>query len=112
MKIVSDRHEVVYKNEYNGKTYYRLKLARKDEQGNWVNGYINCRFKKDVVLDDKTHIEIKDAWLDFYLKDKITYPFIFINDFVKTDAEKQEQKIDPFLEMANEIELDDDCLPF
>lgn len=103
MKVISDRHEVVYKNEYQGKAYYKIKLAKKDENGNWQNGYVSCRFKKDVELKDKSHIEIKDAWLDFYLKDKITYPYIFINEFEVTDS-KQEK--DPFAEMGEEIESD------
>ena len=101
MKVSSDRHEVIFRNDYNGKTYYKLKLVKKDEQGNWLNGYINCRFKKDVVLEDKTHVEIKDAWLDFYVKDKNTVPFIFINDFTIADVKK-----DPFIEMGEQIESD------
>ena len=111
MKIVSDRDEVVFKNEYQGKSYYKLKLAKKDEQGNWQNGYIICRFKKDVSLGDRTHIKIKDAWLDFYIKEKITYPYIFINDFVSVEEEKKEQK-DPFEEFGNQIAIEDEDLPF
>ena len=112
MKIVSDRHEVVYKNKYNGKNYYKLKLARKDEQGNWQNGYIGCRFKKEVDLkEDKTHIEIKEAWLDFYIKEKVTYPYIFINDFVITDKTDKEE-VDPFADFGNQIEIEDKDLPF
>lgn len=103
MKIVSDRDEVIYKNEYQGKTYYKIKLAKKDEQDNWQNGYINCRFKKDVELNNKSHIKIKDAWVDFYLKDKVTYPYIFINDFEVTDNKEQK---DPFAEMGEEVESD------
>lgn len=116
MKIISDRHEVVYKNENNGKIYYSIKLAKKDEQGNWVNGYINCRFKKDVILKEpKTHIEIKDAWLDFYIKDKITNVYIFINDFEITDSQKNEvneDKIDPFADFGKQIDISDEDLPF
>ena len=111
MKIISDRHEVVFRNDYQGKAYYKIKLVKKDEQGNWLNGYINCRFKKDVVLQDKTHIEIKDAWLDFYVKDKITYPYIFINDFENVSIEKKEEK-DPFEEFGNQIAIEDEDLPF
>lgn len=111
MKISSDRHEVVFRNDYQGKAYYKIKLAKKDEQGNWINGYINCRFKKDVELQDKSHIEIKEAWLDFYIKDKNTVPIIFINDFVKTDGDSQEQK-DPFEEFGKQIDISDEELPF
>ena len=112
MKISSDRHETIYKNEYEGKTYYKLKMAKKDENGEWQNGYISCRFKKDVELkEEKTHIEIKDAWLDFYTKDKKTYPYIFINEFEITDQEKKEET-DPFAEFGKQIEIQDEDLPF
>ncbi len=114
MKVISDRHEVIYRNDYEGKAYYKIKLAKKDENGNWQNGYMTCRFRKDVELQDKSHIEIKDAWLDFYLKDKNTVPYIFINDFELSGVKQnnQEEKKDPFAEFGEQINIEDEELPF
>ena len=93
-------------------------LSRKDAEGNYINGYITCRFKKDVELEDKTKIYIKSAFLTFYLKDKITVPYIFISEFetvdqtidrIKKESEVQE---DPYAAFGNSITAEELDLPF
>ncbi len=113
MEILSNREEMIFRNEYNGKSSYTLGLSKKDKEGNYINGYINVSFKKGVELQNKTKIKIKSAWLDFYKKDKITIPTIFINDFeiveeipinqltTKTDFDKKGQ-----------IQISDSDIPF
>ena len=112
MKVVSNREEVVYRNDYNGKALYSIKISKKDEQGNWVNGFINCRFKKGVDIKNKTSIEIKDALLDFYNKDKTTNLYLFINEYIIIDKKNNNEEVDPFAEMGKQIEIDDGELPF
>lgn len=91
-------------NEYGA--FYTLGMSKKLEDGNYENGYIDVRFKKDVELENMTKINIKDAWLTFYLKNdgdyKITKPYIFINEF---------EIIDETNNTEND-EIDTDDLPF
>lgn len=93
MNIESEKPKMVYKYTTNkGIEMYSLGLSKKDKEGNYTNGFINCKFRKDIKLENKTKIQIKSAWLDFYVKDRITYPFIFINEFEIIQDDKQENK--------------------
>ena len=117
MKIINDRKSMIFVSDYQGKELYSMGLSKKDMNGNYINGYISCRFKKDVHLKNKTAIQIKDAWLDFYLSNKRTIPYIFINEFdiVGEDTPivvDEKIDIDPYQEIGDEIQLTDDDLPF
>lgn len=117
MNIEQKYPVMIFKNVNNGKTFYSIGLSRKDAEGNYMNGYMTCRFKKDVELADKTKIMIKSAFLTFYLKDKITVPYIFISefDFVDTSIQtmKNEGVEDPYANFGNSIKADElDDLPF
>lgn len=105
MKLENKFPVMIYARQYQDTILYSLRLSKKDKDGNYVNGFINCRFKKDVKVDDKKKIYIKDAWLDFYLKDKETKPYIFINEFeyVEDTIEKSKEE---------EIVINDEDLPF
>ena len=71
----------VFKNVNNDKTYYRKEKKKKNMEGNYINGYMTAVFNKDVELDNKTKIILKNAILDFYIKEKNTIPFIRVFDF-------------------------------
>ena len=110
MEIVSDRNETIYRKDFDGKPKYSIGLVKKDKSGNYENGYMSVYFKPDVTLRNKTKIMIKNAWLSFYLKDKKTYPYIYIDDFAITDeGEMQETKgdeVNPFQAMKTKVESD------
>ena len=72
---------MIFAKEYQERTFYSMGLSKKKQDGTYENGYINVKFKKDVVVPNKAKITIQKAWLDFYLKDKITVPQIFISEF-------------------------------
>lgn len=114
MKIIHEYPVAIFKNKKDDKTFYRLGLSKKDLNGNYINGYIDCRFRKDATIDDNKKMYIKDAWLDFWVKDKITHPYIFINKFeyVADIIEDAKKEPDAFEEFANEVELKDEDLPF
>lgn len=118
MKIVSDKKEMIFKNTYQDRDYYSIGISKKKLDGSYEKGYINCQFPKNTKLGNQTLIIIKNAWLDFYIKDKKTIPYIFINEFEIVDNEnKQEIKeelkeIDPYEEMGKQIELTESDLPF
>jgi hypothetical protein len=90
-----------------------------------LNGYMLCSFKKGTDIPNKTYINIKNAWLDFYLKDKNTIPFIFVNEFEIVEKpqeniqEKEQETVNEFSSMnikteyqEDEIKLTDEDLPF
>lgn len=81
MNIESDKEKTIYRNEVNGKALYSIGLSHKKQDGSWENGYMTCRFPKDADIPNKTKIKIVNAWLDFYIKDKVTHPYIFINKY-------------------------------
>ena len=81
MNITSEYETMVFRNEYNGKTFYSLGLSKKDKEGNYTNGYIKAVFKKDVDIPNKTKIKNIKGKLDFYLKDKQTIPYIFVFEY-------------------------------
>lgn len=123
MNISNELPVSIYKSEFNGNTFYRLGMFKKDQNGNYIRGYINCQFKKGVEIDTDKKIYLKNAWLTFYIKDKKTIPYIFINEFeyvsdvIKQEVKKDEREglgkvVDPFEEFANEVELGPDDLPF
>ena len=81
MHIEEDRTRMIFKYENNGKINYKIGLSKKDKDGKYLNGYMLCRLPKDASLENKTQIKLIDAWIDFYIKDKITYPYLFINKY-------------------------------
>lgn len=118
LKEISNKMVFRRDNEYG--TYYTLGLSKKLDDDTYENGYIDCRFRKEVELDNMTKINIKDAWLSFYTKEtaegyKRTIPYIFINEFeladdmTDDDFEKSEALSDAD---AEQLEIDVDDLPF
>lgn len=110
MNIIEEKEKTIYKNEKDGKVSYAIGLSRKKEDGTFDLGYLPCRFKKDVKLENKTKIKIKQAWLDFYKVEKKTFIYIFINDFEKAE-QQQEKSVDAWYS-AKDIDIPEDELPF
>jgi hypothetical protein len=123
MNIESDRPKIIYKyTTKDNKEMYSIRLTKQKQDKTWETGFINCRFKKNIKLENKTKILIKGGWLDFYVKDKITYPFIFVNEFEIVETPEQEntqETVNEFSSMnikteyqEDEIKLTDEDLPF
>ena len=116
-KFIEEKPTMVFANEYEGKRYYSIGIGKKDVNGEWQNAYMNCQFKKDVEIHNKTKIIIKDAWLTFYKgQDKKTNWYIFINEFeivdgVAEDDTTEEIDLNDILGDSN-IEVSDSDLPF
>ena len=113
MHIAEDRIRMVYKYDNNGVITYKLGLSRKDKDGKYTNGYIPCRFTKDTSLETKTKIKIIDGWLDFYVKEKITYPYIFVNKFEVIEDENLPTNVKTDYDDENSgVKIKDSDLPF
>lgn len=97
MKIKEKQEVMIFKNENQetGKKYYQIGLSRKDRNGTYFNGYMQCQFKNGIEVENKTRIRINDAFISFYLKDKNTIPYVMILDFEIVEN-KEEIEILPF----------------
>ena len=75
---------MVFRNEFDSGISYSTTISHKNIDGEYENAFINLRFKKNVDVENKQQIIIKDAWLDYYQnKDGKTVFYIFVNDFDK-----------------------------
>lgn len=108
MEIISNKEEMIFRNEYEGKVSYKIGLSKKNKEGQFDKGYIPVRFKQGVDLNNQTRILIKEAWLSFNTHDKKTYPYIFINDFSIVDKGIEKKETSPFEEFGNNIKSDFD----
>lgn len=114
MYVTSDYPEMIFRTDNDYGTFYQIGLSKKNQDGSYENGYINCQFKKGVSLENQTKIYIKKAWLSFYKKDKTTVPYIFISEFetvAETIEKSKEVEEDPFASFGKQIQIEDD-LPF
>lgn len=122
MNIDDSKERMIFRNEYNGKALYSIGISHKKQDNTYENGSINCRFPKDVDIPNKTRIKIHSAWLDFYIKDKVTHPYIFINKYeivVENNNEQIEMPLDvpqnaksEYDNLGSDIQLLDSDLPF
>lgn len=114
MEVIESHLLKVFRKDYEGRAYYKVGISKKDQNGNYINGYLDVRFKKDVELEDRTNIYIKKAWIDFYLKGKKKMPYIFINEFETVHEAVENAKEEVKQESFNpkEMTFDDDELPF
>ena len=68
-------------------------MSKKDRNNQYFNGYMLCRFKKGVELDNQTRIIIKNAFISFFLREKETIPYVMICDFEKVVVDKFQETL-------------------
>lgn len=118
MNIECDREKIIYKHTKEDKVFYSIGLYKKQQDGTYLNGYMSCRFPKDAELTDKTRIKIHEGWLDFYIKDNKTYPYIFINKYEIVEKNQDGELLDEVPANVktdyddSSIQLNDNDLPF
>jgi len=89
---------------------YCLAVSSKDLEGNWLNGYIDCCFKKGVEVNNKAVINIKNAFYTVSEYQDKKYTKIFILDFDTIEAGESEKAVDTsFMDISDGIE---GALPF
>lgn len=74
---------IIFKIEKEGRNYYSTSISHKNFDGEYEYSSIPVKFRKNVDVEDKQFIFIKEAWLDFYKYNEKEQVFIFINDFDK-----------------------------
>ena len=117
MEIISKYPIMIFKNQY-GKYY--TNLSRKKSDGTYDKAYFQVVFDRDIHIENKTKIEIKQAWLDFnnweFQDKKGTVFYIRIKKFEELKNEEKNGIIneaenkDPYEEFGAEHE--DLDLPF
>lgn len=124
MEVTSSKNETIFRKDFNGKPNYSIGLQKKNKDGQYINGYMKVNFRKGVDLNNKTKINIKDGWLDFYKEEDKTIPTLFINEFVivSEGTEPKETELNPYEEfgeriktefdVGQQIEISPDDLPF
>ena len=119
MNIEDSKPKTIFRNDYNGKALYSIGLSHKKQDGTWESGSMSCRFQKNVELQHKQKIKIVNAWLDFYVKDKTTHTYIFINKYELVEEQKKEEKIETpknvkteYDDLDSDIQIEDSDLPF
>ena len=90
----------IFKNQYNGNTYYSTSISNKKEDGTYENMYLSTQFKKG--METEGNIEITDGFLTFF-KDKNGMPKVKL---VILDYTKEQQ--DDFMSVS----MDESSLPF
>ena len=122
LKVITEKGPVtVYANEKTtqngGKfTTYCISVASKDQNGNWVNGFIDCQFKKADVekITNKCKINISNSFYTVNEYNGKKYLKLFVLDFeVAEDGEKPQAaptpSSDEFLNIPDGLEGE---LPF
>ena len=89
-KVQAGFNYTVYRNDRNGKTYYKICVVQKAFDGQESKHYIPVTFKKDVELQDKTKIKIKVAVENVYKKGYDTISTYMILDFDNLSEALQE----------------------
>jgi hypothetical protein len=111
-----DKGVIVYAKELDGKngkfTVYSLGVSSKDTEGKYINGYVQCLFKKGTVLANKAKIKINRS---FFVVNKgtdgKTYPKLMITDFdILESGETAMDEADNYIKIADGA-FDDDT-PF
>jgi len=126
MNIQDDKQYMIFAKDYQGKMFYKIGLSKKEQNGKYINGYLDCKFAKCEPPKNRDRIYLKKAWISFYLsKDKHTIPYVVCTEYETTeqvirdskkDIVKQEVKEDNpddlFKEFGEEHKDDEFELPF
>lgn len=93
---------MIFKND---KGNYSTSISNRKEDGSYENMFIAVNFKKGVELENKTKINITNAFLSFYkTKDGLAKPKIVVMEFEGTNNTTTQ---------ATDFEItSDDELPF
>ena len=79
---------MVFRKDFDDRPAYSIGISKKKEDGTYDKSNFPVQFKKDVVLDNMTKIDIKNAWFSFYAsKDGTKKPYLFIGEFTSDAPE-------------------------
>jgi hypothetical protein len=86
---------------------YSLGISSKNQSGDWVNGFINCKFKKGVTVANKSKIKINSAFFVATKSGERSYTHLMITDFDVIEAgETAGESADEFMKIPEGVEDD------
>ena len=84
---------------------YSLGISSKNQSGEWVNGFINCKFKKGVTVANKSKIKINSAFFVATKSGDKSYTHLMITDFDVLEAgETAGESVDEFMKIPEGID--------
>ena len=107
---------------FDGKYY--IGISKKKKDGSYESAYFPIEFNKDVEIENKTLISIKNGWLSFYKWEyegkKGTKFFIKCTEYELAQGKQEQSSEEPknslnddiFKDFGENIEIDGSCLPF
>lgn len=87
LKVITDGKAVtVYRKDRTssaGLTYstYSLGVSSKNQEGAWVNGFVDCQFKKGVSVPHKAKINITNSFYTVREYNDKKYVSLFVLDY-------------------------------
>lgn len=105
MTITSDKPEMIFRDDKGQYPRYSIGVSSKGPDGEWIRGYVPCKFKKGVELENMTKIKIKNAFYTVSKGEKYNFVSIMITDF---DIESDEAPAD-FMDIPDGVQEE---LPF
>lgn len=82
MKVITDKgSEMIFRSDEGKYPRYSIGVSSKDKDGEWVRGYIPCKFKKGVELENMTRIIIKNSFYVVERGDKRNFVSLMILEF-------------------------------
>lgn len=115
MNLTADKVRIFRKDKQTktGSTFatYCYGISSKDTDGNWINGFRDCVFKKGVEVNNKTDIKVNNAFEVASEYNGKTYTKVMITDFEVINEGEQKPQINAegFLEIP---EGEEGELPF
>ena len=107
LHITTDEKGImIFRDDKRSYPSYYYSVSRKNDKGEYDSCYKTVKFKKDVSVENKTIISIKNAFESFDInKDdpKKKYPYLMITDFEVMKAPEPEITIP---------DTDEDAVPF
>lgn len=86
---------------------YSLGISSKNQSGEWVNGFINCKFRKGVSVANKTKIKINSAFFVATKSGDRAYTHLMITDFDVLEAgETAGESADDFMKIPEGVDED------
>lgn len=106
MTITSDKPEMIFRDDKGKYPRYSIGVSSKTPDGEWIKGYVPCKFKKGVEVENMTKILIKNSFYSVSKGEKYNFVSIMITDFEVVEEEKPS---DDFMDIPSGIEEE---LPF
>ena len=120
MNITMDKDVMIFKKD----NKYSVAVSKKNSNGEWESAYFPIEFNKNVEIENKTLISIKNSWLSFYKWEydgkKGTKFFIKCTEYELVQGKQEQSSEEPknslnddvFKDFGESIEIDNNSLPF